>query len=163
MEFEDRNNFEIQRMVDHILEVAANGLEWARERESERLDHEEDFVEWGPGDKNDEGYLIEELATPLPTQLSIIKTILLLQSEEVGSDEENIVRFRGLLSARKITNQFVFNFVAACCDFYAFGWMERHIAGHPPFRHYLSARRVTSSLVNCDGELETSSAIAGKN
>jgi hypothetical protein len=30
MEFEDRNNFEIQRMVDRILEIATNGLEWAR-------------------------------------------------------------------------------------------------------------------------------------
>jgi len=66
LEFEDRNNFEIQRMVDLILEIATNGLEWARERESARLDHEEDFAEWGPGDKNDEGYLIEELAEPLP-------------------------------------------------------------------------------------------------
>ena len=104
MEFQDRNNFEIQRMVDLILEIATNGLKWARERESERLDQKRDFVEWGPGDKNDEGYLIEELAEPLPTHLSIIKTILLLQSETVGSDEENIVRFKGLLSARKITN-----------------------------------------------------------
>jgi hypothetical protein len=164
MEFEDRNNFEIQRMVDLILGIATNGLEWARKRESERLDHEErDFVEWGPGDKNDEGYLIEELAEPLPTHLSIIKTILLLQSEQVGSDEENIVRFTGLLSARKITNQFVFNIVAACCDFYSFGWMARHIAGHPPFRHYRAAQRVTSPLVDCDGEFETSPAIARKN
>jgi hypothetical protein len=71
MEFEDRNNFEIQRMVDLILEIATNGLEWAREREFQRLDHEErDFVEWGPGDKNDEGYLIEELAEPLPTSIN---------------------------------------------------------------------------------------------
>src|SRR5262245_17572674 len=123
MEFGDRNNFEIQRMVDHILEIATNGLEWARERESERLDQEQDFVEWGPGDKNDEGYLIEELAEPLPIHLSIIKTILLLQSESVGSDEENMVRFKGLLSARKITTQFVFNIVAACCDFYSF-WVD---------------------------------------
>ena len=53
-----------------------------------------DFVEWGPGDKNDEGYLVEELAEALPTHLSIIKTILLLQSEPVGSDEENVVRFK---------------------------------------------------------------------
>ena len=119
MEFEDRNNFEIQRMVDLILEVATNGLALARERESERLDQERDFIEWGPGDKNDEGYLIEELAEPLPTHLSIIKTILLLQSEPVGSDEENIVHFKGLLSARKITNQFIFNIVAVCCDFYS--------------------------------------------
>jgi len=45
MEFEDRNNFEIQRMVDLILEIATNGLEWAREREFQRLDHEErDFI-----------------------------------------------------------------------------------------------------------------------
>ena len=108
MEFEDRNNFEIQRMVDAILQTATNGLKWARERESERLDHEEDFIEWGPGDKNDEGYLIEELAEPLPTHLSIIKTILLLQSEPVGSDEENILRFKRLLSVGKITNQFIF-------------------------------------------------------
>lgn len=36
MEFDDRNQFEIQKMVDHILEIAANGLNWARERESER-------------------------------------------------------------------------------------------------------------------------------
>src|SRR6478672_5158503 len=122
MEFEDRNNFEIQVIVDHILEIATNGLEWARERETERLDEERDFVEWGPGDKNDEGYLIEELAEPLPTHLSIIKTILLLQSERVGSDEENIARFKGLLSAGKITSRFVFNVVAACCDFYSLGW-----------------------------------------
>ena len=160
MEFEDRNNFEIQRMVDLILETATNGLAWAQAREFDRLDHEEDFVEWGPGDKNDERYLIEELAEPLQTYLSIIKTILLLQSEPVGSDEENIVRFKGLLSARKITKQFVFNIVAACCDFYSFGWRARHIAGHPPFRHYRAARRVTPSLVDCDGEFEKSSAIA---
>ena len=49
MEFEDRNNYEIQRMVDLILEIATNGLTWARERESERLDQERDFVEWGAG------------------------------------------------------------------------------------------------------------------
>ena len=157
MEFEDRNNFEIQRMVDRIIEMATNGLQWAREQEFERLDHEEHFVEWGPGDKNDEGYLIEELAETLPTRLSIIKTILLLQSEQVGSDEENIVRFKGLLSAGKITHQFVFNVVAACCDFYAFGWMARHTAGPPPFRHYHPAPRVTS-LEDCDEEFETSSA-----
>ena len=160
MEFEDRNNFEIQRMVDHILQIAVNGLDWARERETERLDEERDFVEWGPGDKNDEGYLIEELAEPLPTHLSIIKTILLLQSESVGSDEENMVRFKGLLSARKITTQFVFNIVAACCDFYSFGWMARHIAGQPPFRHYRTARRVTSSLGDFDGQFEESSVHA---
>jgi hypothetical protein len=160
MEFEDRNNFEIQVIVDHILEIATNGLEWARERETERLDEERDFVEWGPGDKNDEGYLIEELAEPLPTHLSIIKTILLLQSERVGSDEENIARFKGLLSAGKITSRFVFNVVAACFDFYSLGWMARHIAGHPPFRHYHAARRVSSSLVDCDGEFEESPAIA---
>ena len=160
MEFEDRNNFEIQRMVDHILEIAANGLKWARQRETERLDEEQDFVEWGPGDKNDEGYLIAELAEPLPTHLSIIKTVLLLQSEPVGSDEENVTRFNELLSTSKITNQFVFNLVAACCDFYAFGWMERHIAGNPPFRHYHAAQRVTSSLLDCDAEFEKSSAIA---
>ena len=160
MEFEDRNNFEIQRMVDLILETATNGLTWARAREDERLDHEEDSVEWMPGDQNDERYLIEELAGPLPTQLSVIKTILLLQSEQVGSDEENIVRFRGLLSARKITKQFVFNIAAACCDFYAFGWTARHIAGEFPFRHYHTAHRVTSSLVDCEGEFEKSSAIA---
>ena len=161
MEFEDRNNFEIQRMVDLILEVATNGLEWARERESARLDQERDFVEWEPGDKNDEGYLIEELAEPLPTHLSIIKTILLLQSEPVGSDDENVVRFKGLFSTGKITNQFVFNIVAACCDFYAFGWMARQIAGDPPFQHFHAERRVTSSLVDCDAEFEKSSAIAG--
>ena len=161
MEFEDRNNFEIQIMVDHILEIAANGLKWARERELERLDHEEhDFVEWGPGDKNDEGYLIEELAEPLPTHLSVIKSILLLQSEQVGSDEENVVRFNELLSTRKITHQFVFNLVAACCDFYAFGWMTRHIAGNPPFRHYRAARRATSSPVDSNGQVEESVAIA---
>jgi hypothetical protein len=148
MEFEDRNNFEIQRMVEHILEIVANGLKWARERESERLDEEQDFVEWGPGDKNDEGYLIEELAEPLPTHLSIIKTILLLQSGQVGSDEENIVHFKGLLSAGKITNQFVFNVVAACCDFYAFGWLAGHIAGNPPFRHYRAARQLASLPVD---------------
>jgi hypothetical protein len=157
MEFEDRNNLEIQRMVDLILEIATNGLEWARERESERLDQERYFVEWGPGDKNDEIYLIEELAEPLPTHLSIIKTILLLQSEPVGSDEENIVRFKGLLSARKITNQFVFNAVAACCDFYSFGWMARHIAGQPPFRHYRTAPGLTPSLGDFDGQFEKSS------
>ena len=160
MEFEDRNNFEIQRMVDRILEIAANGLEWARERESERLDQERDFVEWGPGDKHDEGYLIEELAEPLPTQLSIIKTILLLQSEGAGSDEENIVRFKGLIAAEKITNQFVFYIVAACCDFYAFGWMARQIAGDPPFQHFHAARRLNSSLVDCEAEFENTSAIA---
>jgi hypothetical protein len=160
LEFEDRNNFEIQRMVDVILETATNGLEWARERESERLDQERDFVEWVPGDKNDEGYLIAELAKPLPTHLSIIKTMLLLQSEPVGSDEENVVRFKGLLSAGKITTQFVFNIVAACCDFYAFGWMARQIAGDPPFQRSHATQGVTSSLVDCDGEFEKSSAFA---
>jgi len=160
MEFEDRNNFEIQKMVDRILEIATNGLKWARERESEWLDQEQDFVEWGPGDKNDEGYLIEELAEPLPTHLSIIKTILLFQSEPVGSDEENVVLFRELLSARKITNEFVFNVVTACCDFYAFGWMAHHIAGNPPFRHYHTAARVTSSVLDCEGEFEKSSVHA---
>ena len=160
MEFKDRNNSEIQRMVDLILETAANGLTWARERECERLDREADSVEWGPGDKNDERYLIEEFAETLPTQLSIIKTILSLQSEQVGSDEENMVRFKGLLSARKITNQFVFNIVAACCDFYSFGWMARHIAGQPPFRHYRTARPVTSSLGDFDGQFEESSVHA---
>ncbi len=154
MEFEDRNNAEIQRLVDCILDIAKNGLNWARQREAERLDQEQDFVEWGPGDKNDEGYLIEELAEPLPTHLSIIKTILLVQSEPVGSDEENVVRFKGLLSARKITEQFVFNIAAACCDFYAFGWMARHIAGRPPFRYYHAARRVTSSLEISTEDLE---------
>src|SRR5215471_25667 len=144
-------------MVDLILEIATNGLEWTRKRESQWLDQEQDFVEWGPWDKNDEGYLIEEFAEPLPTHLSIIKTILLLQSEPVGSDEENIVRFKGLLSARKITNQFVFNIVAACCDFYSCGWMARHIAGQPPFRHYYTARRVTSPLGDFGAEFEKSS------
>jgi hypothetical protein len=81
----------------------------------------------------------------------------LLQSEPVGSDEENIVRFKRLLSARKITDQFVFNIVAACCDFYSFGWMARHIAGQPPFRHYHTARRVTSALGNFEGQFEKSS------
>jgi len=157
MEFEDRNNFEIQGMVDHILEIAANGLKWARQRETERLDEEQDFLEWEPGDKNDEGYLITELAEPLPTHLSIIKTILLLQSEPVASDKENVVRFKGLLSAGKITNQFVFNIVAACCDFYAFGWMARHIAGQPPFRHYCTAPSLTSSLGDLDEQFERSS------
>jgi hypothetical protein len=150
MEFGERNNFEIQRMVDLILETATNGLAWARARESGRLDHEEESVEWGPGDKNDEAYLIDELAEPLPTHLSIIKTILLLQSEPTGSDEENLVRFKALLLAGKITNQFVFNIVAACCDFYSFGWMARHIAGPPPFRHFFAARRGPSSLVESD-------------
>jgi hypothetical protein len=51
MEFEDRNNREIQRVVDSIVEIATNGLEWARERESERLDQERDFVEWRQGIK----------------------------------------------------------------------------------------------------------------
>jgi len=51
LEFQDRNNFEIQRMVDLILEIATSGLKWARERESERLDQEQDFVEWGHGTK----------------------------------------------------------------------------------------------------------------
>ena len=147
-------------MVDLILEIATNGLKWARERESERLDQERDFVEWGPGDKNDEEYLIVELAEPLPTHLSIIKTMLVLQSEPVGSDEENVVRFKELLSVGKITNQFVFNIVAVCCDFYAFGWMERHSAGHSPVRHYYVAQPVTSSLVGCDGECEKSSTVA---
>jgi hypothetical protein len=160
MEFEDRNHVEIQSMADGILEIATNGLAWARERETERLDHEEEFIEWGPTDKNDEGHLIAELAEPLPTQLSIIKTILLLQSEPVGSDEENVLRFKGHLSAGKITNQFVFNVVAACCDFYAFGWMSRHIAGNPPFRHYRAAPRGTHALVDCDREFEKSAAIA---
>jgi hypothetical protein len=160
LEFEDRNNFEIQRMVDFTLEIATNGLEWARKRESERLDQEHDCVEWWPSNKNDEGYLIAELAEALPTHLSIIKTILLLQSEPVGSDEENVVRFKGLLWAGKITNQFVFNIVAACCDFYAFGWMARQIAGDPPFQHFHGAWRVTSSLVDCDAEFEKTSAIA---
>src|SRR6516165_5226673 len=154
MEFQDRNNAEIQRMVDLILETATNGLAWARERESERLDLEADSVEWGPGDKNDERYLIEELAEALPTQLSIIKTILLLQSEPIGSDEENILRFNRLFSTRRISDQFVFSIVAACCDFYSFGWMARHIAGQPPFRHDIAARRVTSSPVECDVEFE---------
>jgi len=153
LEFEDRNNFEIQRMVNFILEIATNGLEWARERESRRLDQEQDLVEWGPEDKNDEGYLIAELAEPLPIHLSIIKTILLLQSVPVGSDAENVVRFKGLLSARKITHQFVFNIVAACCDFYAFGWMARQIAGDPPFQHFQAARQVTSSTLDSDAEL----------
>ena len=161
LEFQDRNNFEIQRMVDLILEIVTNGLKWAVERESERLDQERDFVEWGPGDKNDEGYLIAELAEPLPTHLSIIKTMLVLQSEPVGSDEENVVRFKELLSVGKITNQFVFNIVAACCEFYAFGWMARQIAGDPPFQHFHAERRVTSSLVDCDAEFEKTSAIAG--
>ena len=160
MEFEDRNNFETQRMVDQILAIATNGLDWARKRETERLEEERDFVEWGPGDKNDEGYLIAELAEPLPTHLSIIKTILLLQSEPVGSDEENVVRFKGLLSSGKMTNQFVFNVVAACCDFYAFGWMARQIAGDPPFQHFHAPRHVTSSLVDCEAEYENTPAIA---
>jgi hypothetical protein len=34
MEFEDRNHVEIKRMVDLILEIAANGLAWAREARS---------------------------------------------------------------------------------------------------------------------------------
>lgn len=160
MEFEQRNQLEIQKMVDAIFEIAAKGLTWARERESERLDEEEDFIEWGPGDKNDEGYLIEELSQPLPTHLSIIKTILLLQSEQVGSDEDNVARFKALLSAGKITNPFVFNIVATCCDFYALGWMARHIAGQPPFRHYHAARPASSPLVDCDAELEKTPALA---
>jgi len=61
----------------------------------------------------------------------------------------------------KGANQFVFNIVAACCDFYAFGWMTRQIAGDPPFQHFHAERRVTSSLVDCDGEFEKSSATAG--
>ena len=158
MEFADRNNFEIQRMVDLIFETATNGLAWARLRESERLDRDEDSVEWGPGDENDERYLIGELAEPLPAHLSIINTILLLQSEQVGSDEENLERFKDLLLAGKITNQFVFNVVAACCDFYSFGWLARQIAGPPPFRHYFAARRVNASPVDCNEELENSSA-----
>ena len=91
-------------------------------------------------------HLVEALAEPLPTHLSIIKTILMLQSEPVGSDEENVERFKGLLSARKITNQFIFNIVAACCDFYSFGWMARHIAGQPPFRHYHTAECSQSEI-----------------
>lgn len=61
--------------------------------------------EWGPGDKNDEGYLIDELAEALPTQLSIIRTVLSLQSEPVGSDEENVSRLGALLSVGKVTNE----------------------------------------------------------
>ena len=57
--------------------------------------------------------------------------------------------------------QDVFNTVAACCDFYAFGWMARQIAGDPPFQHFHTARSVTSSLVDCDAEFEKSSAMAG--
>src|SRR5262249_52606990 len=121
----------------------------------------ETLLNWGPGDKNDEGYLIAELAQPLPTHLSIIKTMLVLQSEPAGSDEENVVRFKELLSVGKITNQFVFNIVAACCEFYAFGWMARHILGDPQFQHFHAERRVTSSLVDCDAEFEKSSAVAG--
>jgi hypothetical protein len=160
MEFDDRNSLEIQRNVDHILEIAANGLRWARERESQRLDQEQDFVEWGPGDKNDEGYLIEELAEALPTHLSIIKTVLLLQSVQAGSDEENIVRLKELLSAGKITNQFVFTVVAMCCDFYAFGWMARHAAGDPPFRHYRAATRVISSPADSNKHFEETETVA---
>jgi hypothetical protein len=143
-------------MVDLILEIATHGLEWARKRESARLDQERDFSEWGLEDKNDEGYLIAELAEPLPIHLSIIKTILLLQSVPVGSDAENVVRFKGLLSARKITNQFVFNIVATCCDFYAFGWMARQIAGDPPFQHFQAAQRADSLPVDCEEEFEKS-------
>jgi hypothetical protein len=51
MEFENRNSFEIQRMVDLILEIATNGLEWARQRESERLDQERDLLNGGQGIK----------------------------------------------------------------------------------------------------------------
>jgi hypothetical protein len=54
LEFADRNNFEIQRMVDLTLEIAMNGLAWARRRESERLDQERDFLESGLADKNDD-------------------------------------------------------------------------------------------------------------
>jgi hypothetical protein len=103
--------------------------------------------------------IYRELAELLPAQLSLINTMLLLQSEPVGSDEENVVRFQGLLLAHKITNQFVFNVVAACCDFYSFGWMARHIAGSPPFLHYRTAGRVTSS-VDHNGEFEMSSVVA---
>lgn len=159
MEFADRNEFEIQGIVGQILKIAANGLKWANERESARLDGEEDVVELAPGDKNDEGYLIEELAEALPTHLSIIKTILLLRSEPVGSDEENIALFAGLLSDRKITHETVFHAVAACCDFYAFGWMARHIAGPPPFRHYRAAGGVTSPVAS-NGQFEESEIIA---
>jgi len=61
LEFEDRNRFEIQRMVDRILDVATNGLEWARKRESERLDQEHHCVEWWPSDKNDDRTLRRRL------------------------------------------------------------------------------------------------------
>lgn len=157
MEFADRNEIEIQKMVDQILAIAANGLKWARQRESQRLDREEECIEWGPGDTNDEGYLIAESVEPLPTQLSLIKTILLLLSEPAGSDEENVVRCSALLSDRKITNQTVFTVVAMCCDFYALGWMARHTAGNPPFQHYYTAERAP---VDSGGQLETSVAIA---
>jgi hypothetical protein len=161
MNFEDRNNSEIQRMADFILELATNGLAWARERECQRLDEEPGFIEWGPGDKNDEGYLIEELAEELPTHLSIIKTMLLLQSEPAGPDEENVERFKELLLAGRITNQFVFNVVAACCDFYAFGWMTRHIAGNPPFRIYRAAGPLASEApADPARELEQNPAFA---
>jgi hypothetical protein len=142
-------------MVDHILEIAVNGLAWARRREAERLDSDDlGVVEWGPGDQNDERYLVEELAEPLPTQLSIIRTIIRLQTGQDGSDEENVSRFRELFMAGQITNEFVFTLVAACSDFYAFGWMARHIAGLPPFRHYCPAGHTASSLVDPDREVE---------
>ena len=123
MEFADRNNFEIQRMVDLILEIATNGLEWARERESERLDQERDFVEWGPEDKDDEGYLIEELAGPLPTHLSIIKTILMLQCEPVGSDEETLSALRDSFRlARSQINSFFTSLPRAVIFTRSDGW-----------------------------------------
>src|SRR5215470_1609067 len=59
-------------MVDGVLEIATNGLKWARERESERLDQERDFVEWGPGDKNDEIPLIVFVPWPPFNKVSFL-------------------------------------------------------------------------------------------
>jgi hypothetical protein len=87
--------------------------------------------------------------------------MLLLQSEPAGSDQENVERFKELLLAGRITNQFVFNVVAACCDFYAFGWMTRHIAGNPPFRIYRAAGTLASEApADPDRELEQNPAFA---
>jgi hypothetical protein len=72
-------------------------------------------------------------------------------------NNENIVRFRELLLTCKISNQFVMNILAACCDFYRFGWMARHIAGGPRFRHYSTARRAAPSLVGCEEKFEKAS------
>jgi hypothetical protein len=76
----------------------------------------------------------------------------------VSSDETNIVRFKRLLSARKITNQFVFNIVARAVIFARLvGW---HATSRASPHFGITARRVTSSVVDRDGEFEKSSVHA---